>query len=80
VLATARPRRIEAITGVERRHKWLVQEKAAIAAESVAEGAVVSEVTRRHGLSPQQVFGWSLLRMLKVEYGKYQPSVFAYAT
>ena len=46
------------ITGVERRRKWSAQEKAAIVAESLVEGAVVSEVARRHGLSPQQVFGW----------------------
>jgi transposase len=58
VSATARPRRIEVITGVERRRKWSAQEKAAIVAECLAEGAVVSEVARRHGLSPQQVFGW----------------------
>jgi transposase len=58
VSATARPRRIEVITGVERRRKWSAQEKAAIVAESLAEGAVVSEVARRHGLSPQQLFGW----------------------
>lgn len=58
VSATARPRRIEVITGVERRRKWSAREKAAIVAESLAEGAVVSEVARRHGLSPQQLFGW----------------------
>jgi transposase len=58
VSATARPRRIEVITGVERRRKWSAQEKAAIVAESLAEGAVVSEVARRHGLSPSQLFGW----------------------
>jgi transposase len=38
--------------------KWPAEGKAAIVAESLAEGAVVSEVARRHGLSPQQVFGW----------------------
>jgi transposase len=58
VSASARPRRIEVITGVERRRKWSAQEKAAIVAESLADGAVVSEVARRHGLSPQQLFGW----------------------
>jgi transposase len=58
VSATARPRRIEVITGVERRRRWSAQEKAAIVAESLAEGAVVSEVARRHGLNPQQLFGW----------------------
>jgi transposase len=58
VSAAARAQRIEVITGVERRRKWSAQKKAAIVAESLAEGAVVSEVARRHGLSPQQVFGW----------------------
>ena len=58
VSATSHPRRIEVITGVERRRKWSAQEKAAIVAESLAEGAVISEVARRHGLRPQQLFGW----------------------
>src|SRR5215468_2485662 len=58
MLAPARLRRIEMITGVERRRKWSAREKAEIVAESLAEGAVVSEVARRHGLSPQQLFGW----------------------
>lgn len=43
---------------MERRRKWSAQEKAEIVAESLAEGAVVSDVARRHGLSPQQLFGW----------------------
>jgi transposase len=58
VSAPARPRRIEVITGSERRRKWSAEEKSEIVAESLAEGAVVSEVARRHGLSPQQLFGW----------------------
>jgi transposase len=58
VSTVARPQRIEVITGVERRRKWSAHEKAAIVAESLAEGAVISEVARRYGLSPQQVFGW----------------------
>src|SRR5215831_2793134 len=58
VSATAGPRRIEVITGVERRRKWSAQEKAAIVAESLVEGSVISEVARRHGLNPQQLFGW----------------------
>ncbi len=58
VSAPARLRRIEVITGAERRRKWSADEKAGIVAESLAEGAVVSDVARRHGLSPQQLFGW----------------------
>jgi transposase len=58
VSAPVRLRRIEMITGAERRRTWSAEEKAEIVAESLAEGAVVSEVARRHGLSPQQLFGW----------------------
>jgi transposase len=58
VSAPARLRRIEVITGAERRRKWSAEEKSEIVAESLAEGAVVSDVARRHGLSPQQLFGW----------------------
>ena len=58
VSSTARPRRIEVITGDDRRRKWSAQEKVTIVAESLADGAVISEVARRHGLSPQQLFGW----------------------
>ncbi len=58
VSAPARLRRIEVLTGAERRRKWSAEEKAEIVAESLAEGAVVSDVARRHGLSPQQLFGW----------------------
>ena len=54
----ARLQRIEVITGVERRRKWSPDEKLAVVAESLAEGAIVSEVARRHGISPQQLFGW----------------------
>ena len=50
--------RIEVITGVGRRRRWTPEAKARIVQESQQPGAVVSEVARRHGLSPQQLFGW----------------------
>ena len=53
-----RRQRIEVITGVERRRKWSLEEKVEIVVESCGEGAVISEVARRHGISPQQLFGW----------------------
>ena len=46
------------ITGVERRREWTDEEKLAIIAESCQEGAVISDVARRHGLRPQQLFTW----------------------
>ena len=51
-------RRIELITGQGRRRRWSTDDKARIVLESLAPGANVSEVARRHGLSPQQLFGW----------------------
>ncbi len=50
--------RIEVITGVERRREWPDEEKQAIIAESSQDGVVISDVARRHGLRPQQLFNW----------------------
>ncbi|MCL4768054.1 MAG: transposase [Hyphomicrobiaceae bacterium] len=50
--------RIELITGAGRRRRWSGDDKARIIVESSRPGANVSEVARRHGLSPQQLFGW----------------------
>ena len=51
-------RRIELITGTGRRRRWSSDDKARIVEESVRPGANVSEVARRNGLSPQQLFSW----------------------
>jgi transposase-like protein len=51
--------RVEVITGVGRRRRWPQEAKTRIVLESQqAGGAVVSEVARQHGLTPQQLFGW----------------------
>lgn len=51
-------RRVEVITGTGRRRQFSADDKARIVEETLAPGAVVSEVARRHGLMPQQVFTW----------------------
>ena len=55
-------RRIELITGPGphsgRRRQWSDADKVRIIIESLMPGANVSEVARRNGLSPQQLFGW----------------------
>jgi|SRR4030095_7863357 transposase len=53
-----RPRRVEILSGVERRRKWSDENKIAIVAEALEPGIVVSDVARRHDLSPSQLFGW----------------------
>jgi len=51
-------RRLEVITGTGRRRRFSKDDKASIIEETLAPGAVVSEVARRHGLTPQQLFSW----------------------
>ena len=51
-------RRIEVLTGPGRRRKWSDDDKARIVAETLAPGAVVTEVARRWQVCPQQVFDW----------------------
>ncbi len=51
-------RRLEIFTGVGRRRAWTAEQKTAIVGESLEDGALVSHVARRHGLTPQQLFAW----------------------
>lgn len=51
-------RRLEIISGTGRRRRFSADDKSRIIEETLAAGAVVSEIARRHGLTPQQLFGW----------------------
>jgi transposase len=51
-------RRLEVFTGTGRRRSWTAEQKVRIVAESYGSGETVSAVARRHGLTPQQLFGW----------------------
>jgi hypothetical protein len=48
-------RRVEVFVGTGRRRRWSFDEKARIVEETMAAGAVSSEVARRHGISAQQL-------------------------
>jgi transposase len=50
--------RAEVLAGPERRRRWSAEEKARIVAESLATNAVASVVARRHGIHPNQLYGW----------------------
>jgi transposase len=50
-------RRLEVFTGSGRRRAWTAEQKARIVAETYESGETVSAVARRHGLTPQQLFG-----------------------
>jgi len=51
-------RRIEPITGGGQRRRWSSDDRARIVRESLKPGANVSEVARRHGLRPHQLYRW----------------------
>ena len=51
-------RRLEVITGTGRRRQFTEDFKVRVVEETLGSGAVVSEVARRHSLTPQQVFTW----------------------
>jgi transposase len=50
--------RVDIQVGVGRRRRWSDEVKGRIVAESYAPGAIVSEVARRHDISPQHLFAW----------------------
>jgi len=60
-------RRFEIINGIGGRRRWSLDDRARILEETLAPGAVVSEVARRHGLTPQQLFGWRRAARRSVE-------------
>jgi transposase len=51
-------RRLEVITGVGRRRRWSLEEKARIVAESLDPATTASTVARRYGLHASQLFTW----------------------
>jgi transposase len=50
--------RLEVISGTGRRRRFSEEFKARVVEETFAPTAVASQIARRHGLSPQQVFTW----------------------
>src|SRR5215204_5282669 len=51
-------RRVEVITGVGRRRRWSLKDKARIVAESLDPATTSSAVARRYGLHASQLFVW----------------------
>jgi transposase len=55
---TTPPRRIEVITGGERRRRWSIEEKREIVAESLGPDVRPSEIIRKHGITSGQLYAW----------------------
>jgi transposase len=53
-----RPRRVEVLTGTERRRNWSDEVKGRIVAESMVPGAVISKIARRHDVLASQIYAW----------------------
>jgi transposase len=69
-------RRFEVFTGAGRRRTWSDEDKARIVAESLTSEDSVCAVARRHGLSPQQLFGWRRQAREAVESAKPKAQLF----
>lgn len=69
-------RRVEVINGAGGRRRWSADDKARILEETLVPGAAVSEVARRHGLLPQQVFGWRREARREFDAGSTASSAF----
>ena len=55
---STRPRRIEVITGVDRRRRWTLEQKQAIVEESLSAHATPTMVARKHGIGTGQLYTW----------------------
>ena len=76
--ASGAVRRFEVIDGAMGRRRWSADERARILEETLAPGAVVSAVARRHGLTPQQLFTWRReARKAAVSLPAFVPAVIA---
>src|SRR5579862_1159218 len=55
---STRPRRVEVITGPDRRRRWSLEQKRAIVAESHRTDTTPAAVARRYGLNTGQLYTW----------------------
>lgn len=46
------------ILGAERRRRWSTEEKLSIVNEVGVEGATVTQISQRHDVTRQQIYGW----------------------
>jgi transposase len=65
--------RVEVLGGVQRRRRWSQDDKARIVEETLAPGAKVSEVARRHGISASLVFTWRREARVRTETTPIRP-------
>jgi transposase len=64
------------INGAGGRRHWSMDDKARIVAETLEPNAVISEVARRYGLRPQQVFAWRREARKQAASGQQESAAF----
>jgi transposase len=69
---SALSRRIEVITGVERRRRWSWDQKRAIVEESLLSRASAAAIARKHGIGTGQLYTWRR-QLLKRQLGGGTP-------
>jgi len=60
-MTTLKPGSIEVITSVQRRRRWSAEEKRAMVEEAEQPSSSISQVARKYGVNPNQVFNWRRL-------------------
>ena len=70
-----RAERLDVIVMPGGRRRWTPEARARIIAESLEPGANVSEVARRHGIFPQQLYTWRRSLRERAEAMSFVPAV-----
>lgn len=70
-----RAERLDVIVTPGGKRRWTSEAKARIIAESLEPGANVSEVARRHGLFPQQLYAWRRGWQERAEAMRFVPAM-----
>lgn len=70
-----RPERLDVVASPRGKRSWTPEARARIIAESLEPGVNVSEVARRHGLYPQQLYTWRRGMQERAEAMRFVPAM-----
>lgn len=70
-----RPERLDVVASPRGKRSWTPEARARIIAESMLPGVNVSEVARRHGLYPQQLYTWRRGMQERAEAMRFVPAM-----
>lgn len=70
-----RPKRLDVVASARGKRSWPPEARARIIAESMMPGVNVSEVARRHGLYPQQLYTWRRGMQERTEAMRFVPAM-----